>query len=111
MIICRARDNQWRTRFIDQNRVNLIDNGKGEITLNFLLFRERHIVAQVVETKLIVCAVNDVTLVLWFFILWRHTWYNSTHGHPQEFEQWTIPVTVTASQIVVHGNHMNTLTG
>ena len=110
MVIRRTRDNQWRTRFIDQDRVDLIHNGKGEVTLNFLLFGERHIVAQVIETELVVGTVNDVTLVLWFLVLWRHARDNRAYGHTKEFEQWAVPVSITTSQIVVHGHNVNALT-
>ena len=110
MVVCRARDNQRRTRFIDQDRVDLIHNGKGEVTLNFLLFGERHIVAQVIETELVVGTVNNVTLVLWFLVLWRHARNDRAYGHTEEFEQWAVPVSITAGQIVVHGHNVNALT-
>ncbi|CAB4344576.1 unannotated protein [freshwater metagenome] len=67
-----AGDNQRRTRLVDQNVVDLIDNREvvhrnraavladPATVLNLLLERLRHVVAQVVETELRVCAVGDV---------------------------------------------------
>ncbi len=55
-----AGDDQRRSGFINQNGVDLVDDGKGMSALDHFLFINRHIVAQVVEAQLVVGAVGDV---------------------------------------------------
>ena len=55
-----ARDNQRRARLVDQDRVDLVDDGEVEGPLDHVVELELHVVAQIVEAKLVVCAVGDV---------------------------------------------------
>ena len=61
VIFCLTRDDERRTRLIDQNRVNLIDNGECKPTLYSLGWRVHHVVAQVIEAEFIVGTVSDVS--------------------------------------------------
>ena len=58
-----ARDNEWRPRFIDENRVHLVDNGKGQLPLHLVRHAEGHIVAKVIKAEFVVCAVDDIRRV------------------------------------------------
>ena len=58
-----TRDNEWRPRFIDENRVHLIDNGKGQLPLHLVRHAEGHIVAKVIKAELVVRAVDDIRRV------------------------------------------------
>ena len=61
----RPRDNQRRSRLVDENRVHLVHNGEIVPVLHDLLGALRHaVVAQIVEAELRVRAVGDVTGVL-----------------------------------------------
>ena len=60
VVIRLAGNNQRRTRFVNQNGVHFVDNGKVQFTLNFVVLVGHHIVAQVVETELVVCTVSNV---------------------------------------------------
>ena len=56
----RSRDDQGRTCLINQNRVDLIHNGKVVAALYSVARLPRHIVAQIVEAELVVGSVGDV---------------------------------------------------
>ena len=56
-------DDQRGTCLVDQDRVNLIDDGEVMAPLHEVLTAERHVVPQVVEPELVVGAVGDVALV------------------------------------------------
>ena len=62
-VLRRSGDDQGRTRFVDQDRVDLVDDGVVVPTLHAVLEAERHVVAQVVEAELIVRAVGDIRVV------------------------------------------------
>ena len=55
-----TRDDQRCPRLIDQDRVDLVDDGEVVATLHEILECMRHVVAQVVEAELVVGAVGDV---------------------------------------------------
>ena len=59
----RTRDDERRTRLIDQDRVDFIDNRESIFTLHPLLERVHHVVAQIVEAVLVVGAVCDIRVV------------------------------------------------
>ncbi len=59
-LVGRARDDERGPRLVDQDRVDLVDDGVVELALHQLLEAEPHVVAQVVEPELVVRAVGDV---------------------------------------------------
>ncbi len=73
------RNNQWRTGFIDQNRVDFIDDTKVKRPLDNILNRVRHIVAQVVKTQLAVGAVGHVAGIVLALFSWRHAGLDQTN--------------------------------
>ena len=59
-----ARDDERRARLVDEDRVDLVDDGEEVAALHHVLVLPRHVVAQVVEAELVVRAVGDVGGVL-----------------------------------------------
>ena len=55
-----SRDDQWGSRLVDQNRVDLINDGETVTSLDHLLSRAGHVVAKIVKTKFCVCPVGHV---------------------------------------------------
>jgi hypothetical protein len=55
-----ARNDQRRARLVDQDRVNLVDDGEIKIALDLVFERECKIVAQVVEAEFVVRRVGDI---------------------------------------------------
>ena len=70
--------------FIDEDRVDLVDDGIVELSLCELLLVRDHVVAQVVETELIVGAVCDVGHVLVVSRLTLDCMYYASHLKAEE---------------------------
>ncbi len=58
-----AADDERRARLVDEDRVDLVDDGVVELALRVVERAELHVVAQVVEAELVVLAVGDVGAV------------------------------------------------
>ena len=60
VIVGLATDDEWRARLVNQNRVDLVNDGEVEAALYAIFTFVDHVVAQIVKTKFIVGAVGDV---------------------------------------------------
>ena len=69
---CRTADDERSPRFVDQNGINLVDDGKVMATLNLLVLRSRHpVITQIVESEFTIRAIADITIVLRLAVRWR----------------------------------------
>ena len=59
-LVGRAADDQRRARLVDEDRVDLVDDGEVVAALDRSSAVHGHVVAQVVEAELVVGAVGDV---------------------------------------------------
>ena len=59
-LLGRAGNDQRRARLVDQDRIDLVDDGERQLALHAVLEAERQVVAQVVEAEFVVGAVGDV---------------------------------------------------
>ena len=57
-------DDERRARLVDKDRVHLVDDGEAAHLLHLLRGVDLHVVAQVVEAKLVVLSVDDVGGIL-----------------------------------------------
>ena len=106
-----ARDDERRSGLVDQDGVNLVDDGVVVAALYTLLGAGDHVIAQVIETELGVGAVRDVGLVGRALELERHVVLQQTDGHAQVLVDAAHPLGVALGQIVVDGNDVHALTG
>ena len=106
-----ARDDQRGAGLIDQDGVNLVDDGVVVTALHALLGTGDHVVAQVIETELGVGAVGDVCLVGRTLELERHVVLEQTDGHAQVLVDAAHPLGVALCQVIVDGNDMHALAG
>ncbi len=106
----RAGDDQRRTRFVDQNGVDLIHQRIVQLTLNALFRAERHVVTQVVEAIFVVGAVGDIGSIGFTFGWRRQAGHVDTHAHAKELEQRTVIFGVTLGEVVVDGDHVHAFT-
>ncbi len=102
------RDDERRPGLVDEDRVDLVDDGVDVATLHHVLARACHVVAQVVEAELGVGAVGDVArvgvaLVVEVGELGAHP----AHGEPEEPVDLAHPLRVAAGQVVVHRDHVH----
>ena len=58
-----TRNNQRSSRFVDQNGVHFVDDGKMMFALNIIGQIEFHIVAKIVKTKFVIGTVGDVAAI------------------------------------------------
>ena len=56
----RTGNDQRRARFVDEDRVDFVDDGECQLALHAVFEAEREVVAQVVEAEFVVGAVGDV---------------------------------------------------
>ena len=109
LVVGRAGDDQRRARFVDQDRVHLVDDGEIERPLDHLRARIFHVVAQVIEAELVVGAVGDVGVVGGAALLVAEVGDDHPDGHAEEAVDLPHPVGVAAGEIVVDGDDVDAL--
>ena len=105
-----AGDDQRGTRFVDQDGVDLVDDGKVKGTLNHLTFIGDHVVAEEVEADLVIGAVGDIACVSLAALSGRLIMNDQADRQAEEAENLTHPFRVTFCEVVVDGNDMDTFT-
>ena len=103
-----ARDDEGRAGLVDQDGVDLVDDGEGVPPLDHMVQAPGHVVTQVVETELGVGAVGDVAVVSVLLVLpFRHVRGDPAHGEPQEAVDLAHPLGVAGGQVVVDGDQVD----
>ncbi len=102
-----ARDDQRRPRLIDQDAVDLVNDGVEQLFLALHLLDRLHVVAEIVEAELIVGTVGDVAGVDRLPLLGVHLRLDGPDGHAQPVEQRAHPFRVATRQVVVDGHHVH----
>ena len=108
-LLAHAGDNQRRTRLIDQDGVDLVDDGEAVAALHLLAGVERHVVAQVVKAHLVVRAVGDVGGVGGLPRGLVHVVYDQAHGKAEEAVHLAHPLRVALGEVVVDRHDMDAL--
>ena len=107
-LLARAGDNQRGSRLVDQDRVDLVDDGKVvHVALHLVLFINHHVVAQVVEAKLVVGAVCDVAVIGFPALFVVEVVHNQADLEAQEPVDLTHPLGVAARKVVVDRDDMH----
>ena len=106
----RTGDNQRRTRFVDQNGVDLIHQRIVQLALHALFRTERHVVAQIVEAIFVVGAVGNIRCVGFTLGHRRHARQVNADAQAQEFEQRTVIFRIALRQVVVDGHDVHAFT-
>ena len=105
-----SRYDQWCSRIINQDRINLIYNGIIVHTLHHVFDRMCHVITQIVKTKSIICSIGDISHVgfatfsrVWFVII------NTVNTKTMELKDRCHPSAVSFGKIIIHSNQMNTI--
>jgi len=106
-----TRDDEWRSRLVDEDAVHLVDDGIVEVPLDIVLEGELHVVAQVIESELVVRPVGDVGAVGGAPFRVGQAVDDDTDGKVQEVVDGAHPGGVAARQVVVHRDEMAALAG
>src|SRR5258707_426843 len=103
-ILGRSGDDQRRARLVDQDRVDLVDDGVVEGPLDHLLQAEFHVVAQIVEAELVVRAVGHVGAVLVAALVVLDPVHDAADAQAEEAVDLPHPFAVASRQVVVDGD-------
>ena len=104
-------NDQRGARFVDQDRVHLVDDGVVVYPLHAVLDAELHVVAQVVEPELVVGAVGDVGVVGVLALLVVQIVHDHTDLEAEKLVEPPHPLRVAAGQVIVDRNHVNAVAG
>ena len=105
--LTRARDDERRASLIDQDRVNLIDDGVVVSALHAVLEVELHIVAQIVEAELVVGAVGDIGRIGGAALVVIQIVDDYADAESEEAVQLAHPLGIALGQVVVDRDHMH----
>src|SRR5690606_22259436 len=111
LVLGRAGDDQRGPRLVDEDRVDLVDDGVAVAALHAVLEPGGHVVAQVVEAELVVGGVGDVAVVGLAALGRPHRGHDHTGGQPQEVVDTAHHLGLVAGQVVVDGDHVDALVG
>ena len=104
-----AADDQRSAGFIDQDRVNLVDDREVVPTLHAIGVVKLHVVAQVVETELVVGAVGDVGAIRGAALGVIQIVHNHADGQPQELVDLAHPLGIAFGQVVIDRHHVHAM--
>ena len=102
-----AGNDQRRAGFVDQDGVHLVDDGEVVAALDHVLQRVLHIVAQIVESELVVRAIGDVRGVGGAALVIDHAVNDAADRQTQEIIDLAHPFGVARGQIVVDRDHVH----
>jgi hypothetical protein len=107
----RAADDERRPRLVDEDRVDLVDDGEVVAALRQLVGAPCHVVAQVVEAELVVGAVGDVTGVGSAALDRRHVAEDHADGEAEVAVDAAHPLGVALGEVVVDRDDVDALAG
>ena len=106
-----SRDDERRPRLVDQDRVDLVDDGVVVPALHPVLGPHDHVVAQVVEAELVVRPVGDVAAVRLPPRLVVDVVLDDANGQPEIAQDLADPLRVAPGQVVVDRDQVAALAG
>ncbi len=110
-LVGRAGDDERRAGLVDEDRVDLVDDGEVVAALDQLVGRPRHVVAQVVEPELVVRPVGDVLGVLGAALVGRHRGEDDAGLEAEQPVDPAHELGLVLGEVVVDGDDMDTLAG
>src|SRR5712691_3317867 len=104
-----ARDDERGARFVDQDVINLVNDGVVQVALHKLVERVDHVFAQVVKAKFVVGAIGNISVVGGSPLGSERfdSVHNHTDGQPQKLVDLSHPFGITTRQVVVDGDDMH----
>ena len=111
LVLGRAADDQRGPRLVDEDRVDLVDDGEVVAALHALLDRVGHVVAQVVEAELVVGAVGDVAGVGLAALGGAHRRQDHAGGQAEEVVDAAHLLGLELGEVVVDRDDVHALAG
>jgi len=109
VVLGRTGDDKRRARLVDEDGVYLVDDAVVMAALHAIGRLKRHIVAQVVETELVVGSVGDILRIGRAPRLVVHVRQDSPDGDAEIREYRAHPLGIALRQVVVDGDDMDAL--
>ena len=106
-----AGNNERGARLVNEDGVNLVDDGERVAALHHLLFVDRHIVAQVIEAQLVICAVGDIGGIGRAALLRGQIVDDEADGQPQKTVDLAHPLRVALGEIIVDRDDVHAPSG
>jgi hypothetical protein len=104
-----ARDDERRTRLVDEDAVDLVDDGEVEGPLHHGVHGQLHVVAQIVEAELVVGAIGHVGAVGATALVVVEARDDAAHAEPKEAVDLAHPFGIAPCQVVVDRDHVGAL--
>ena len=102
-------DNERRARLVDQDGIDFIDDGIVMGPLHAILEPEFHVIAQIIESELVVGAVGDIAVVGDFSLLVVEVMHDNANGESEELIDAAHPLGVAPGEIIVDCYDVNAL--
>ena len=100
-------NNQRCSCFINQDRVNFIDDCVMQISKHQLLLIDHHVITQIIETKFVVGNIGNVAVVCGSSLFRLHVVQNHTNRQSKKFMYLAHHLSITLCQIVIDSYYMN----
>ncbi len=110
-VVERTGNDQRRARLVDQDRVDLVDDGVDVPALDHVLQPVLHVVAQIVEAELVVGGVGDVAVVFLLALLVVEAVHDHADGEAEELVDLPHPLGVALGEVVVDGDDVDAAPG
>ena len=110
-LIGRAADYKRGTGFVDEDRVDFVDDGKVVAALHAVANVELHVVAQVVEAEFVVGAVGDVGAVGLAALAVVKVVDDDADGEAEELVNLAHPLGIALGEVVVDGDDVDAVAG
>lgn len=103
----RAADDERCTGFVDQYRIDFVNDGVVVLTVDQVNFVDHHVVTEIVEAELVVCSICDVAAVLLAALEGIHGILDAANREAEKFIDLPHPDAVALGEIIVHRHNMD----
>ena len=110
-LVRRTGNDERRAGLVDENRVDLVDDGKRQVALHLVGVAERHVVPKVVEAELVVGRVDHVGRVCVALVLRVHSGDDDAGAHAEKVVDRAHPLRVAPGKVVVHRDDVHAAAG
>ena len=104
-----AGNDERRTRLVDEDRVDLVDDGVMERPLHHLALLDDHVVAQIIEAELVVRAERDIAAVRELALGEVHVVHDEADREAEEAVEASHPLRVALREVIVDRDHVHAL--
>ena len=108
-VVALAADDQRRARFVDEDRIDFVDDREVQLALHHLIETPRHVIAQVVEADLVVGDVGDVAQIRFAPRGRIEIVLDDADRHAERAIQRAHPLGIAFGEIIVDGDDVHAL--